>query len=226
MPIHDWTRVRPGIFHAFHVTWMAKLQGSLNSRQLPPDYYALQEPASGRSKVELAGLSSESDRFMNKSEADLYAAKTNILAIRHGGTDRVVAVLNVVSPGNKNSQHALQSFVKKAAVMLNHGVNLMIVDLYPPTPNDPNGIHSAIWETLGQNSFSVVTEKPLMLASYIGTPMLQAFIEPVAVGDSLPSMPLFLTPDEYVSVPLEETYMQAYEGMPDEYLDILEENRP
>ena len=47
MPIHDWTRVDAGIFHAFHVTWIADLARALNRGLLPPDYYALAEQIVG-----------------------------------------------------------------------------------------------------------------------------------------------------------------------------------
>ncbi len=56
---------------------------------------------------------------------------------------------------------------------------------------------------------------------YVGGTSAEAFIELVAVGDTLPEMPLFLTPDVYVSVPLEATYQSAWEGMPAYWRDVL-----
>src|SRR5260370_32119660 len=47
MPIHDWTRVSDGTFHAFHVSWVSELQESLNSGLLPPPYYAQAEQIVG-----------------------------------------------------------------------------------------------------------------------------------------------------------------------------------
>ena len=47
MPMHDWTRVPAGIFHAFHNTWIGDLQKALNDHRLPPEYYALGEQRSG-----------------------------------------------------------------------------------------------------------------------------------------------------------------------------------
>src|SRR5436189_6336935 len=41
MPMHDWTRVEPGIFHAFHHFWISAVSDVLNRITLPPDYYAL-----------------------------------------------------------------------------------------------------------------------------------------------------------------------------------------
>src|SRR2546427_1471057 len=43
MPIHDWTRVLAGIFHAFHHDWITDIARALNRGILPEDYYALPE---------------------------------------------------------------------------------------------------------------------------------------------------------------------------------------
>ena len=44
----------------------------------------------------------------------------------------------------------------------------------------------------------------------------------VAVGDALPDMPLYLTPEFYVNVPLEATYRTAFDAVPRLYRDVLE----
>src|SRR3954469_14369544 len=43
MPMHDWTRVEAGIFHAFHHEWISEIGRALNRGLLPADYYALPE---------------------------------------------------------------------------------------------------------------------------------------------------------------------------------------
>jgi hypothetical protein len=35
MPIHDWTRVTPGIFHHFHQRWVLAISDVLNAGLLP-----------------------------------------------------------------------------------------------------------------------------------------------------------------------------------------------
>ena len=35
MPMHDWTRVPAGIFHAFHHAWISAISDSLNGGILP-----------------------------------------------------------------------------------------------------------------------------------------------------------------------------------------------
>ena len=43
MPMHDWTTVEAGIFHAFHHRWIPAISDALNGGKLPADYYALPE---------------------------------------------------------------------------------------------------------------------------------------------------------------------------------------
>ena len=43
MPMHDWTLVAAGIFHAFHHRWISAISNTLNAGLLPPEYYALPE---------------------------------------------------------------------------------------------------------------------------------------------------------------------------------------
>ena len=43
MPLHDWSRVESGIFHAFHTAWITEIQNKLNAGLLPENYYALAE---------------------------------------------------------------------------------------------------------------------------------------------------------------------------------------
>src|SRR5205823_1432932 len=87
-------------------------------------------------------------RVIAKYEKINYAKRADRVAIRHG-RGKVVAIVEIVSPGNKDSRNALRTFVEKAADILNQGVNLLVVDLFPPTPRDPQGIHKAIWDEFG-----------------------------------------------------------------------------
>jgi hypothetical protein len=61
----------------------------------------------------------------------------------------------------------------------------------------------------------------LTCVAYIGGASAEAFVDLVAVGDVLPEMPLFLTPEVYVPVPLEATYLSAWEGMPADWREVL-----
>ncbi len=63
MPVHDWTRVDAGIFHAFHVAWLPAIQRALNDGLLPDGYYALAEQHAGRPITDVLTLhASPADR--------------------------------------------------------------------------------------------------------------------------------------------------------------------
>ncbi len=243
MPIHDWTRVDDGVFHDFHTAWIAELRRALNSGLLGPDYYALveqlaggigpdvlrlQRPASNGNgpRHEPPGASTSvappKVRIVVRAEIDEYALKRRTLVIRHRSNHRIVALVEILSPGNKSSRHAIRTFLEKAVAARTQGIHLLLADLFPPGPRDPRGIHVALWEKLTGDAPPGVIDKPLTLAAYSGGPAPTAYVEPVAVGDVLPDMPLFLDPEQYVNVPLEATYRAAYEGVPEYYRQILE----
>jgi len=205
MPIHDWTRVDAGIFHHFHQRWVGAISDVLNQRLLPKQYYALDEQQGG-------GF--EPDEF--------YRRKQNVVAVRQVSGDRLVAIVEVVSKGNKSGRKALEDFVRKAAEFQEHRVHLLILDLQPPTPRDPQGIHGAIWDEVAGQEYVRPADKPLTLAAYESGAGVRAFVEPVAVGDTLIDMPLYLDPGRYVPVPLEETYQVAYGSVPKRWRTVLE----
>ncbi|HEV3202958.1 MAG TPA: hypothetical protein VGY77_01180, partial [Gemmataceae bacterium] len=57
-------------------------------------------------------------------------------------------------------------------------------------------------------------DKPLTLAAYAAGSEKVAYVENVAVGDRLPDMPIFLTPDHYVPCPLEASYQVTWGVFP------------
>src|SRR5947207_14376396 len=64
MPMHDWTKVPAGIYHAFHHRWISALSDELNGGKLPEDYYALPEQIAagfGPDVLTLQGESSSED---------------------------------------------------------------------------------------------------------------------------------------------------------------------
>jgi hypothetical protein len=154
-------------------------------------------------------------------DADRYARKAHRVVVRHQ-LGQVVAIIEIVSPGNKDSQHALRSFVTKLVDLLYEGINLLVVDPFPPGPFDPQGVHQAIWDQVSPQPFELRADHPLTLAAYQATPVKTAYVEPAAVGAALPDMPLFLHHDFYVLVPFEPTYMETWNVLPGELRRMVE----
>jgi hypothetical protein len=210
MPIHDWTTVDAGIFHDFHQAWIIELRNALNGGVLPAGYYALAEQvtrpfgpdvltlqaadktyprnATGPTSVALLEMPPKV-RVIQESEADVYAKRANRVGIRHASDDRIIALLEIVSPGNKSSRHAIDALLIKIESTLEQGIHLLLIDLFPPTRRDPYGIHSVI---RGDAAPLPPDGLPLTLAAYNAAEIRRAYVEPTAVGNALIDMPLFL----------------------------------
>jgi Protein of unknown function (DUF4058) len=86
--------------------------------------------------------------------------KRSRVAIHHSSDHEVIAVVEIVSPGNKASRPALRSFVSKAVELLDKGIHLSVIDLFPLSRRDPRGIHGAIWCEIEEDDFELPSDKP------------------------------------------------------------------
>ena len=241
MPMHDWSRVQSGVYNNFHYRWIAAIMDRLNAGLLPKGMIAMAEQIIGRPEPDVVTLQ-QSDimfsanggnaatmteappqpktQFVIPVEVERYAAKANRVVVRHS-LGKVVAVVELVSPGNKDSRHALRSFVEKTVELLYDKINLLIIDPFPPGPRDPQGIHKAIWDEITDEPFELPDDRKLTLAAYQAAPITTAYVEPFAIGELIPDMPLFLHNDYYINVPLEATYRDTWNVLPQLLRDLL-----
>jgi hypothetical protein len=225
------------MFHHFHQRWTAALSDGLNSGVLPSGYFAMIEqqirgpipdllalelsPKTADARDEQGGLAVATRppraQLTRRTEAETYAAKANRLTVRHRHGN-IVAVIEIVSPGNKSSTAAFRAFVAKSADLIHQGIHLLVIDLFPPGKRDPYGIHKAIWDEF----LELPQGKPLTLASYDAGAERGAYVNFAAIGDDLPEMPIFLKPEVYVPVPLDATYQEAWRNFPKALKGLLE----
>ncbi len=243
MPVHDWSRVDANVFHHFHQRWTIAICDSLNAGLLPSGYSALVEQHAGGLVPDVPALERSHTRppepfdggvltvtppqtSVVRQAKTVLAARANRIAIRHR-LGEVVCVVEIVSPGNKSGRAALGAFVDKAIEFLRQGVHLLVVDILPPTPRDPAGMHKAIWDAIEEEPFELPPGKPLTLAAYVAGDLLTgiettAYVEPVGIGDALPDMPAYLDHRAYVPVPLEPTYQAAWSACPADLRELVE----
>ena len=247
MPVHDWTRVEDGIFHGFHTMWISELNKSLNEGLLPSGYYAWPEQHTGLGIADILTLHVSPPsapcppatggtllteapprvRRRHTIQDEIRAARRSI-AVRHVSGHRLIALLEILSPANKDRARLVAEFADKAAAALEAGVHLLLVDLFPPGRHDPHGMYGAVCHELGQSDepYDAPAGEPLTLASFAAGSPVEVYLEYVAVGAALPEMPLFLDPERYINAPLEATYQAAYRGTPAFWRDVLEGRPP
>jgi hypothetical protein len=250
MRVHDWTKVSAGDFHDFHQAWTALLRIQLNDHVLPAGFYTQIEKVAGDIVPDVLTLHDSAfggDDFTDtpppgtlalatapprvsqvaEFERQAFLTRKNRLVIRHTSSQRIVAIIELVSSGNKANAREWRRFVDKAVAAFDHGIHLLIVDLYPPTRRDPQGVHAAIWSEIAGDEYTAPPGKPLTQVSYLAGERERAFIEPLAVGDELSSlMPLFLSDEVYVHVPLNESYAAAYPSTAPPVRQILDATLP
>ena len=148
MPMHDWSKIEPGTYHDFHYAWIGSIRIALNTGILPSGYIAMAEQYVGSPEVDLMTLKTDLDEdgedYQTKASSDSsgvltmpkpvasyvfqsaykdFARKLNRIVIRKG-LGKVVAVIELVSPGNKHSQHEMTSFIEKAQSLIDAGIHL------------------------------------------------------------------------------------------------------
>ncbi|MGH7138572.1 MAG: DUF4058 family protein [Pirellulales bacterium] len=243
MPIHDWTRVDAGLFHHFHQQWTGELCDELNAGGLPAEYFALVEQKIPGPSPDVLTLKLASDssaprngpvglavadvppraRLVSRTATHTYATKANLVTVRHRHGD-VVAVIEVISPGNKASAVEFQALIDKLIGFIQQGVHLLVVDLFPPTRRDPQGVHKALWDNFIEDEaeeFSLHEDGDRTLVAYSAGIEVAAYVETIRVGDALPGMPIFLRPDFYVPAPLEKSYQGTWARFPDALKGLL-----
>lgn len=254
MPVHDWSVVDAGVFHDFHLGWIAALRSDLNDRLLPEPYYAIAEPVTGSVIPDVLTLKSEAAVAGSPAVAQglspddspggavavapssvvvqdlgpVYWRLARRIAIRDSlREDRLVAVIEIVSQGNKDARARVEQFVAKSLGFIDAGVHLLIIDLQSPTNLVPRGFHALVCESLGHEAPLFPEGRDRQTVSYqvIESGFPRSHLVPVGIGDPLPEMPVFLLPHHFVRVPLEPAYGAAFRSLGRRFREALQGKR-
>src|SRR5579872_2923668 len=123
----------------------------------------------------------------------------------------LVAAVEIVSPANKDRPENRRIFVAKCAALLQKGVCVSIVDLV--TIRQFN-LYTDLLDLIGQTDPSFASPQPIYAATCRGRKVgtrsrLETWAYPLAVGQPLPKLPIWLTEDLAVSLDLEASYQET-----------------
>lgn len=241
MPVHDWSKLAPAFFHDFHHAWIEEIKRALNNGVLPEDFYAMAEQWTPTRESDVLALRG-GGRLRNgssgpatgvlprpkvqsyaKIEVDGYRRKKSHIAVHHASNDEIVAIIEIVSAGNKSNKKAFQEFIDKALELIEAKVHLLLIDVLPRTKRDPDGIHPAIWENIIDEYSGCHGDGRLSSVAYeVFGGGVNSYCETYSVGSKLPNMPLFLDEDAQVPVPLEQSYLAAFQAVPSKWRKVIE----
>ena len=209
-------------WHGFHNAWAAAIAADLNVR-LPEGYFAEPNVQFGI-EIDVAtfeGLASAPPRGLPGGEVAAWAPTAPALTIPFPFVTDAVEVLvfntdagpvlagaiELVSPANKDRPAHRDAFAAKCATYLQQGVGLVVVDVV-------TGRGGNLHDELLTRLLATAAEPPgpdIYAVAYRpvdreGQPSLDIWREALAIGDPLPTMPLWLPGALCLPVELEATY--------------------
>jgi hypothetical protein len=220
-PLHG-----PRRWEGFHHAWATVIAQQLN-QLLPPDYFAepeitlgpeleidvatleLTRPAGGKAAATAVWSPARPKIATRVSFAQLDGYEIRVYQDVGGAELR--AAIELVSPGNKDRQGSRRTFAAKCAGHLRHGIGVVIVDIV--TARSAN-LHAELFDVLEVRSRRAAWDSPtgLYAVAYRAVtvrkaPRVEAWPEPLALGQALPVLPLWLALDLSVPLNLEESYL-------------------
>lgn len=125
---------------------------------------------------------------------------------------RLVAAIELVSPANKDRPAHRRMFAVKCASYLHSGVSVILVDVVTERPGN---LHAELLEILqvqlatpGQGVHDLYASAHRTVPAPGGL-HLETWAQPLSLGGSLPTLPLWLEPDLCLPLDLEATYHAA-----------------
>jgi hypothetical protein len=224
-PLHG-----PRRWEGFHHSWATSIAQQLNQDVLPADYYAepeisigpeleidvatleLARPESGDKGGTTAVWSPPRPKFATPvSFARLDSYEVRVYQDLGGAELR--AAIELISPANKDRPGSRRTFAAKCAGYLKHGISVIIVDVV--TARQSN-LHAELFKVLEVKGRPATWESDtgLYAVAYRAVtvrkrPRVEAWPEALALGEALPTLPLWLTLDVCVPLHLEQSYLNT-----------------
>jgi hypothetical protein len=203
-------------WHSFHNSWATYLSSHLNTL-LPEGYFAEANVQFGV-EIDVAAFEpSETGIFgdwtppapQSSSPVELPEAVIEIGIFSRSSGPRLAGAIELVSPANKDRPAHREAFVSKCAAYLQAGVGLVMVDVVTERSAD---LHRELLGRVGVREVGAAS--PLFASAYRPVereraPMLDVWLESIAVGASLPTLPLWLRGGLCLPVNLEATYVRT-----------------
>lgn len=125
---------------------------------------------------------------------------------------RLVAAIEIVSPSNKDRSDSRAAFTSKVATLLRNNICVSIVDVVSTSAFN---LYAELMNTLKSIDPALGSEPPPMYAVTVRTRfenrrrMMDSWYHPLAIGQPLPTLPIWLTESWAISLDLESSYEET-----------------
>jgi hypothetical protein len=218
-------------WESFHTTWATAIADQLNRDLLPPGFIALEQVHAGAAVEIDVGTYDTPGQAAGAGGGTATVARTvwlpatvsvvlpaafppsctvEIQTTEGGRT--LVAAIELVCPGNKDRDVKRRLFAAKCATYLSKGIGIVVIDV---VASRQGNMHNELLALVGLDAALAmprdawtyaVAYRPLRRD---GTEQVETWPVPLAVGDTLPTVPLSLAADFCVPVDLEAAYGEA-----------------
>jgi hypothetical protein len=189
-------------WHSFLNSWAVCISSQLNT-VLPEGYFAEVNVRYGAEVDVIRGRTNPAPHASLPTTFTEAVVEVGIFS-RSGGP-QLAGAIELVSPANKDRPETRQALVNKVATSIQAGVGVVLVDVVTERPGD---LHHELLARLGSPG---TAPGPLFASAYRpvergGASVLDVWLEPIALGLPLPTMPLWLRGGLCLPVELEATY--------------------
>ena len=204
-------------WHSFHNSWATYLSSQLNS--LLPDGYFAEANVRYGIEIDVAAFEASGTAVLASGwtpppaqasvPIELLGAVVEVGIFSRSGGPVLAGAVELISPANKDRQSHRDALVSKCASYLQAGIGLVLVDVVTERSAD---LHRELLGRLGVADpgpgpvLSGVAYRPVERG---GATALDIWLEPIAIGQRLPTLPLWLRGGLCLPVELEATYTRT-----------------
>jgi hypothetical protein len=218
-------------WESFHVNWAGAIADDLNESLLPEGYFAEEHAQLGPMvEIDVATFADQEPSAARSGGTTTLPPRTwappaptmvipaafpdafEVLVFDGEGGARLVAAIELVSPGDKDREAHRRAFAIKCASYLCRGIGLIIVDI---VTSRRAKLHNEIGQVLGRGeAFALPVETMLYGIAYRpiirdGESQIEIWPSALEIGQPLPVLPLALNAELVLPIDLESTYTFA-----------------
>ena len=227
MPLHDWSTQDEETFHDFRLCWASQLTAALNVDVLPDHLFARCEPVTAdrsetaieRHPLAVDGCLLEAAKHPPRTDVSIAfepPKRPRRVAVRRRGGD-LVAAIEFASYSNLKSAARRQRFAETCMSLVAGGVHVCVLNVHALRGWTPSPEFIVAADLSADSEYEERPTDAAAMTTFRSGPdgrLRNLYADHPRPGDPLRPLPCFVDARAYAPLPLEETYMRTFRGLP------------